>query len=296
VAARPAPYVPGPYAPGPAEAAAGVADLLPPVDYARGANGTRASNGARADDWADRLRAERAREREGQADIGRAGRAPVGERPRQEARPVAGHGLIALAFGVAAVAMAIALPVAGTLLALAVITLLRAADKAEADLAARRSAYGARASDIVVVIVTAPLRVVRALLTTVVLAPLALLIAALAAGASVLIGHTTSLPDAGSWAAGAAVAWTVVGPGSGAPRRQLRRISGGMIRSRGAMAVGLVACWCLAVAAVTSMLSQPPLLWPATTWMLPHLPSLGNALHGVQQWLLRRAVGMLHLP
>lgn len=295
MAARPAAYVPGPYAPGPVEAA-GVADLLPPVDYARAGNGTRPGNRARGDDWADRLRAERARERESQADVGRGGRAPAGEQSRQEARPVAGHGLISLAFGVAAVAMAIALPVAGTLLALAVITLLRAADKAEADLAARRSAYGARASDIVVVIVTAPWRVVRALLTMVALAPLTLFIAALAAGASVLIGHTTSLPAAGSWAAGAAVAWSAVGPGSGAPRRALRRISASMVRGRGAMVVALIACWCLAVAAVTSTLSQSPLLWPASTWMLPHLPSLGNSLHLVQQWLLRRAGSMIHIP
>jgi hypothetical protein len=69
-----------------------------------------------------------------------------------------------------------------------------------------------------------------------------------------------------------------------------------MVRSRGAMVVALIACWCLAVAAVTSMLSQSPLLWPATTWMLPHLPSLGNSLHGVQQWLLRRAGSIVHIP
>ena len=62
------------------------------------------------------------------------------------------------------------------------------------------------------------------------------------------------------------------------------------------MAVGLIFCWALALAAFSSALAQPPLLWPAATWMLPHLPSAGSALHGVQQWLLRRAVGVLHLP
>ena len=49
-------------------------------------------------------------------------------------------------------------------------------------------------------------------------------------------------------------------------------------------------------AAVSSALAQPPLLWPGTTWMLPHLPSLGDSLHTVQQWLLRHAVSVLHLP
>ncbi|HEY6791720.1 MAG TPA: protein kinase [Trebonia sp.] len=249
-------------APQPAVAAAGVADLLPPVAYER-----RRANGQ------------------------------VHPQPQgPENRPLKGHGLVVLAVGVAAVALSIVLPVAGTLLALAAITLLRAADKAGADLAARRWVRGARPTDILVVCVTAPWTVVRAVLTTVVLAPLAVVVAALAAAASVLIGHTTSLPDAGSWAAGAAVAWCAVGPGSRAPRDQLRRISSGVLRSRASMAVGLIFCWALALAAFSSALAQPPLLWPAATWMLPHLPSAGSALHGVQQWLLRRAVRVLHLP
>ncbi len=242
----------------PADAAGDVADLLPPVAYAR----------RRADSPA----------------------------PPQAERPVKGHGLVVLAVGVAAVALGIVLPVAGTLLALAVVTLLRAADKAGADLAARRWVRGARPTDILVVCVTAPWTVARAVLTTVVLAPLTVVVAALAAAASVLVGHTTSLPDAGSWAAGAAVAWSAVGPGSRAPRDQLKRISAGVLRSHVAMVVGLISCWALALAAVSSALAQPPLLWPAASWMLPHLPSLGNELHGVQQWLLRRAVSVLHLP
>jgi hypothetical protein len=180
--------------------------------------------------------------------------------------------------------------------ALAAITLLRAADRAQSSLAARRSAYGARAGDMVAVIVSAPWTVLKALLTTIALAPLAIIVAAVAAGASVMFGHTNSLPAAGSWAAGAAVAWTVVGPGSASPRRQLRRMTSGVVRTPGAMVVALIACWALAAAAVSSALAQPPLLWPGTTWMLPHLPALGNSLHGVQQWLLRHAVGVLHLP
>jgi hypothetical protein len=289
-----------PYAQAPAEVAASVADLLPAVDYARQANGARPPVGARPDDgWADRFRADRARAYGDQAAIPRAGGVRPDERgqaPKREVTPVAGQGLVGLAAAVAGVALAIALPIAGTVLALVVITLLRAVGRAEEGLAARRSAYGARASDALVVIVTAPWKVVRAVLTTVALAPLTLVIAAIAAGASVVIGHTTSLPDAGSWAAGAAVAWSAVGPGSGAPRAEIRRITTSVAHGQGAMAVVLIVSWCLALAAMSSALAQPPYLWPAANWMLPHLPSLGNALHSVQQWLLRRAVGMLHLP
>jgi hypothetical protein len=252
--------VPPPVFPGPAEAAAGVADLLPPVRYS----------------------------------LRRAVAAPAA-RPAPAA-PVAGHGLVLLAFGVAAVALSVVLPVAGTALALAVITLLRAADRAQAGLAVRRSVRGARPSDILVVIVTAPWTVARALLATVMFAPLAVVVAGVAAAMSVLLVQADSLPKAGGWAAGAAVAMYCFGPGSGRPRRQLRRMTGGVIRSRTAMTVAIISTWAFALALVTSALSQPPLVWPATSWMLPQLPSLGRALHSVQQGLLGHAVRMLHLP
>ncbi len=291
----PAGPVPPPVYPGPAEAAAGVADLLPPVDYSRravrppAAAATSVNGGALSGP--------------GAVPGPAAGAAPGGYGPASAAAgaapsgaTVAGHGLVLLAFGVAAVALAVLLPVAGTVLALAVITLLRAADRAQAGLAARRSVRGARPGDILVVVITAPWKVVRALVTTAALAPLALLAAAAAAAASVAFAQTRTLPTAGSWAAGAAVALYAIGPGSRSPRRQLRRMTGAVIRSRVSLVVALIAAWALA-GAMISLLSQPPLIWPATSWMVPHvLPSLGGTLHAVQKWLLRHTVGMLHLP
>ncbi|MFY9672150.1 MAG: hypothetical protein WAK44_29745, partial [Trebonia sp.] len=210
--------------------------------------------------------------------------------------PVAGHGLVMLAFAVMAVALSVVLPVAGTALVLAVITLLRAADRAQSGLAVRRSVRGPRPSDILVVVVTAPWTVARALVTTVLLAPLALPVAAAAAALSVLLVQADSLPKAGGWAAGAAVAFFCFGPGSRRPKRQLRRITGGVIRSRAAMTVAIISSWALAAATVSSALSQPPLVWPASSWMLPQLPSLGRSLHSVQHGLLGHAVRMLNLP
>lgn len=263
IAPRPLPPVPAP-APvfrGPSEAASDVADLLPPVRYSRRP----------------------------------AAAAAAAPRPAAAA-PVAGHGLVMLAFVVMAVALSVVLPVAGTALVLAVITLLRAADVAQSGLAVRRSVRGPRPSDILVVIVTAPWTVARALATTVLLAPLALPVAAAAAALSVLLVQADSLPKAGGWAAGAAVAFFCFGPGSRRPRRQLRRMTGGMIRSPAAMTVAIIASWALAAATVSSALSQPPLVWPASSWMLPQLPSLGRSLHSVQQGLLGHAVRMLNLP
>ena len=277
--AVPAPVLPAPAVPvafppragyqSPAQAARDVADLLPPVAPqpvpARRAPSVPQRGPAKQPDW----------------------------QPR-------GLGLLSLAAGVAAVGISVLLPVAGTAFSLAVITLLRAVDRAQHSLTERRNLRGVRPSDIVIVIVTAPWTVVRAALTTVLLAPLAIIVAALAAAASVAFARTLTLPGAGSWAAGAAVALYCVGPRSAAPRRQLRRMSAAVIRTRATLAVAFISCWALALAVVTSMLSQPPLIWPATSSTIPHLlpglPSLGGSLHSVQGWLLRNTVGMLHLP
>jgi serine/threonine kinase PknH len=252
----------------PAEAARDVADLLPPVAPPR---------------------------RQAQAPAA----APAGA-PRQPDWQPQGLGLLILAAGVAAVALSVLLPVAGTALSLAVITLLRAVDRAQSGLAERRSLRGARPRDIVIVIVTAPWTVARAALTTVFLAPLAIMVALPAAAASVVLTHVGTLPGAGSWAAGAAVAFYCVGPGSAAPRRQLRRMSASVIRSRAALTVAFISSWALALAVVSSMFSQPPLIWPAASSTIPHLvpglPSLGGTLHSLQKWLLGNTVGMLHLP
>jgi hypothetical protein len=220
--------------------------------------------------------------------------------PREPDWQPPGLGLLSLAAGVAAVALSVLLPVAGTALILAVITLLRAVDRAQSGLTERRSLRGARPSDIVIVIVTAPWTVVRAALTMVFLAPLAIIVALFAAAAAVVFTQTGTLPGAGSWAAGAAVALYCVGPGSAAPRRQLRRMSTSVIRTRAALTVAFISAWALALAVVSSALSQPPLIWPATSSTIPHLlpglPSLGRTLHSVQKWLLSNTVGMLHLP
>ncbi len=259
--------------PSPAEAAADVADLLPPVVPAAAPPRSRA-----------------------QAVPAAATAGPA--RPDWHPR---GLGLLSLSAGVAAVAISVLFPVAGTVLSLAVITLLRAVDRAQSALAERRDLHhGARPGDIVLVVLAAPWTVVTSALTTVFLVPVALVPALAAAGASVIFARSGTLPEAGSWAAGAAVACYCFGPGSAKPKRQLRRISASVIGSPMTLTVAFVSCWALALAIVSSALSQPPLIWPATASTIPHLmpglPSLGGSLHSLQKWLLRNTVGMLHLP
>ena len=192
-----------------------------------------------------------------------------------------------LALMVAAVALTVVLPVAGLLASLAVITLLRAADRAQSKLAVRRSVRGPQASDLLVVLVTAPLTVVRALLTEVLMAPLAVIVGAAVYGLAVVFTHSMDMPRAGAYAAAAVVAWYGLGPGSGRPRRQLNRMAGAVARTPASAALIAVAVWALAVAAVMFASSQTPYYWPAMAVHLPgHLPGLHGLITSASHWLL----------
>jgi len=258
--------------PAPKQAARDVADLLPPVSYPR------ASKPQNQPAYRDQA-----------GPWGPQGPRPAGAIPapasapasRPAARPNTAAGL---AIMVALVALTVVLPVAGLLVALAVITLLRAADRAQSKLAVRRSVRGPRASDLVVVLVTAPLTVARALLTEALMAPLAVIVGAAVYGLAVVVTHSADMPRAGAYAAAAAVAWYAVGPGSGSPRRQLNRMAGAVARTRTSAAAITLSAWALAVAAVLFATSQAPYYWPAVD---PHLPSLHHLVMSASHWLLR---------
>ena len=143
----------------------------------------------------------------------------------------------------------------------------------------RRSVRGPRASDLVVVLVTAPLTVARALLTEALMAPLAVIVGAAAYALAVVVTHSADMPRAGAYAAAAGVAWYALGPGSGSPRRQLNRMAGVVARTRTSAAAITLSVWALAVAT-----SQAPYYWPAVA---PHLPSLHDLVMSVSHWLLR---------
>jgi len=275
--------------PAPKQAARDVADLLPPVAYApaRPAAGPPAPasspNGAvpppawppppavtPSPAWA----------------APQAGAPPSGAL----APPITGRGrpmLAGLAGLVAAVALAVLLPVAGLVVSLAGITLLRAADRAQNALAVRRSVRGPRGSDLLVVAATAPWTVARALLTEALMAPLAFACGVAAYAAAILLTHDhLTLPRAGAYAAGAMVAWYAIGPGSRRPRRQLNRMAAAVSRSTLSSVVIAVAAWGLAVAVALLAASQVPDYWPVAT---PHLPALHGLFSSATSWLLRHA-------
>ncbi len=267
----------------PKQAARDVADLLPPVNYAPSQPSARPDKSQKRNKpqpspaWP----ASAADYQDHAGPWGPQGPRPAVPGPRPQARP---NTMAGLAFMVAAVALTVVLPVAGLLASLVVITLLRAADRAQSKLAVRRSVRGPRASDLLVVLVTAPLTVARALLTEVLMAPLAIIVGAAAYGLAVVFTHSMNMPRAGAYAAAAVVAWYGLGPGSGRPRRQLNRMAGAVARTPASAAVIAVAVWALAVAAIMFASSQTPYYWPA---MSPHLPGLHSLITSASHWLLQ---------
>jgi serine/threonine protein kinase len=257
----------------PKQAARDVADLLPPVDY------TPPPRPAQPGSWGPQGPRPAAPGPRDQGDQ------PGQKAPRPPSRP---NTAVGLAFMVAAIALTVMLPVAGLVASLAVITLLRAADRAQSKLAVRRSVYGPRASDLVVVLVSAPLTVARALLTEIFMAPLALVVGTAAYGLAVVFTHSMNMPRAGAYAAAAVVAWYGLGPGSGRPRRQLNRMAGAVARTPASAVVIAVAVWGVAAAAVLFASSQTPYYWPAADPHLPwQLPGLHSLITSASHWLLR---------
>jgi len=261
----------------PKQAARDVADLLPPVSYAPAQRPQRPDkrqpSPASSADYQDQA-----------GPWGPRGPKPAVPGPRPQSRPntMAGPALM-----VAAVALTVVLPVAGLVASLAVITLLRAADRAQSTLAVRRSVRGPRASDLLVVLVTAPLSVARALLTEVLMAPLAVIVGAAAYGLELVFTHSMNMPRAGAYAAAAVVAWYGLGPGSGRPRRQLNRMAGAVARTPPSAAAIALAVWALAVAAVMFAWSQTPYYWPAMALHISGpLPGLHSLIMSASHWLL----------
>jgi hypothetical protein len=252
--------------PAPNQAARDVSDLLPPVDYGRGRARAQGPAPAQAQGpWPP-------------------GSGPAPAAPQNRSRPAGPTYLVGPAVMVCAAAITVVLPVAGLIASLAAVILLRAADRAQSKLAVRRSVRGPRPSDPLVVIVTAPLSVVRAALTQALLAPLAFIAAAAAYGATIVIVHSASPPQAGAYAAAAAVVCLGLGPGSGRPRRQVNRMAGAIARGRLAATVAVLTAWALAVAAILFATSQTPYYWPAVA---PHLPGLHGLVSSAASWLLR---------
>jgi hypothetical protein len=172
------------------------------------------------------------------------------------------HPVLVVATVLMVAGVSVILPVAGTLAALAMFAALRTAGLVQRRNTARRAARGARTMDPVVTVVTLPWLILRALFALVLLAPLALAAAALAAGITVAVAPGDWPYRALAYAAGALVLCYGLGPGSGMPRAQLRRVFGAIAKTRTTQLVAVLGITALALAAITAAVSSPSVFWP----------------------------------
>jgi hypothetical protein len=193
--------------------------------------------------------------------------------PPTAAHPGFGRWLTLLTVGIA-VAVSVLLPVAGPLISLVLIVLLRTADLAHTSITKRRTAQGARPSDVPLMILKTPWAVLRAVCGSLLLAPLAVTCAAIAAAVTVMAISRNPLPAAGAYAAGAFVACYGYGPGSDPPRRQLGRFFGVFARRRTTMVLAPVVLILLLAAAAGAAATQPHDLWPLSPGMAAHLSTI----------------------
>lgn len=187
----------------------------------------------------------------------------IGAAPGAAAQPVLARRLLMLATFAALVALAIMLPIAGGVAALAVVVLLRATDGTTSWLSRRRGRTGPRSSDPISVALFYPWAVCRAALACLALAPLALLFAAAAAVLAVLALGPDQLPRASGYVAGAIIACYCIGPGSSPCRRPLSRFYGRVTQSVPGAVFGSVGVAAVAIAAIVAAARLAPGFWPA---------------------------------
>jgi Protein kinase domain len=245
------------------------ADLLPPVDYRPPgaqsglAQPGSAGPGGSAQPW------------------NQPGASPADGRGRAADRPRSSRPLLVLAVVVALVAVAVLLPVAGTVAVLLVLALLRSLDLSGRWVGRRRSRQGASAADAVTFLAYLPFAMLRSVLAVLLMLPLGLLVAAAAAAATyvVLPGHP--LGRALSYAAGAGIACCALAPGSGRSRKPLSTFFGAVTTTAPSALLVSVAVIALGVAMAAAALSLPPAFWPFhhVGLSLHNVPFMSSLLH-----------------
>jgi hypothetical protein len=157
---------------------------------------------------------------------------------------------------------------------------LRAGDRLAQKLSLRHARHGPGVGDVVSAIFKAPFALIRSAFVMALIAPLGLLV-----GFGVLFGTVATKPGWGisqSFVAGIAafVVVTCLGPGSGGPRRQLGRIWGSALPSRGPALIALAIVGIATFFLVAFGISQAPVMWPLNI----HNTGI-HGLHDLKTWI-----------
>jgi hypothetical protein len=205
-----------------------------------------------------------------------AGRSPAG--------PLLVFGSVAALVGIAVV-----LPVAGTVAALLLLMGLRAGDQTAGRLSRSRSRRGARASDALLAAVTFPGAFAWSLVRTLLIAPAALVAAAIAAVITIIAVPNHPIPAACAFAAGMLVVFYGFGPGSGRSRRPIRGFFDAVADTPITAATAVIAVGAMVIATIVVAAAHPPFFWPAgglSGW-LGHFHAVSVMVHNIRIQVFR---------
>jgi predicted Ser/Thr protein kinase len=189
----------------------------------------------------------------------------------------------------AAVAISLVFPIAGTVAALAALMALRAGDRAAGGMSRRRARRGSRASDPLLAAAMFPPALAWSVIRSVLLLPLALVAAVIAAGVAVVAVPHHAIPVVCAYAAGMLVAFYGLGPGSAGARRPIRSFFDSVADSPLRATAAFIAIVGVFAAAVAVVAAHPPFFWPfdnLTTW-LGHFNIVHTVLHQTRVKVLR---------
>ncbi|MCO5991950.1 serine/threonine-protein kinase [Actinoallomurus rhizosphaericola] len=191
-------------------------------------------------------------------------RPPKPPRP-DEPKPYGVYRFLSLLLLVAAIGLSLVTPTLALVVVLAVLLVLRTADRGHKELTSKRTRRGPRSGDLVAVIAKSPFTAVRAALGMLLVSPLAImagvivLLIGLAAKTALTIPHAVALGTA------AFVIVQCLGPGSEPPRRQLARFWGAALPRRNQALIALAVIGFVVFLLVSFALSQTPDLRPFAT-------------------------------
>ena len=234
-------------------------DMLPPVQYAPGGPATPRSaqgrNGATA--WG-------------------ASRSPAG-------------GLLVLGTIAAAVAIAIAFPLAGAVGALIGLVALRAADSTAGSVSRRRSRKGVQAGDAVVAALVFPLALAWSAIRSLLLAPAALVAGGVVAAITIVASPQDVVPLALAYGAGGLVAFYGLGPGSSGSRRPLRRFYDTVAATPLTATVAVIVMTAVVGGTALVAAAHAPVFWPFsnTGHWVAHFTWVRHLVHNTRTYILK---------
>jgi predicted Ser/Thr protein kinase len=192
--------------------------------------------------------------------------------------------VLAVAVVLVIASIGVLLPVAGLLLGLIALLVLRSAGMAGVSMSKRRTARGSRPSDPMVAALFFPGALLRSLIRLVLMAPLALVVGGFVAAVTVVGRPAHPVAQAGAYAAGAIVLFYGLGPGSSSTRRPLVRFFNALGRTPVSGAILFTGILALAIGAVVAAASHPAAYWPVSNvpFQLQHTPRMHGLLRDLR--------------